>query len=349
MTDDADQSGMPSAPGADGATEVPQGGSASDPAGGTTPPSSFPLPPSAPPTEVMPVEPAASSESATPAEKPAALDARPAASSLPPEPSAGEGWPIPVAAPAVAPPGTTPPLGTPPSESYPPPPAASAATPKETKGSRWVAVAVIAAVIGALVGSGVTAFADHHDNTGESVTIHESNSAPGAAVLSGNVTIPELVKEVLPAVVSIDVKAGGNEDEGTGMIITSDGEVVTNNHVIELFTSTSGGSITVTESGQTKALPATLIGYDTTWLEPAPLLQAGLYWPGLERATLEDVSAQWAAGAPVAALVFYRALVQAADLAPIDGLIAALQARGLNPLPLFVASLRNALSASLIG
>jgi S1-C subfamily serine protease len=122
-------------------------------------------------------------------------------------------------------------------------------------------VAVIAAVVGALVGSGVTALVDHNDN-GESVTIHESNSAPGAAVLSGNVTIPELVKEVLPAVVSIDVKAGDDEDEGTGMIITSNGEVVTNNHVIELFTGASGGSITVTESGETKALPATLIGYD---------------------------------------------------------------------------------------
>ena len=97
------------------------------------------------------------------------------------------------------------------------------------------------------------------------------------------------------------------------------------------------------------AYAATLIGYDCVWLEPAPLLQAGLYWPGAARATLEDVSAHWLEGAPVAALVFYRALVQAADLAPIDGLIEALQARGLNPLPLFVASLRNALSASTVG
>jgi S1-C subfamily serine protease len=40
--------------------------------------------------------------------------------------------------------------------------------------------------------------------------------------------------------------------------------VVTNNHVIELFTGTSGGTITVTEYGQTKADPATLIGYDAT-------------------------------------------------------------------------------------
>ena len=96
------------------------------------------------------------------------------------------------------------------------------------------------------------------------------------------------------------------------------------------------------------AYAASLIGYDHAWLEPAPLLQAGLYWPGAARATLEAIAAHWRAEAPVAALVFYRALVQAADLAPVDALIAALQARGLNPLPLFVASLRNALSADLV-
>jgi len=41
--------------------------------------------------------------------------------------------------------------------------------------------------------------------------------------------------------------------------------VITNNHVIELYTEGgSTGSITVTEYGQTKPLPATLIGYDQT-------------------------------------------------------------------------------------
>ena len=48
------------------------------------------------------------------------------------------------------------------------------------------------------------------------------------------------------------------------MIITSNGEVVTNNHVIELYTDGGDrGSITITEYGQTKPLPATLIGFDT--------------------------------------------------------------------------------------
>jgi S1-C subfamily serine protease len=129
----------------------------------------------------------------------------------------------------------------------------------------WLPVAVVAALIGGGIGAGVTAIADNNNSNAGNAVIHESNAVPGAAVLSGNVTIPQLVDKVIPAVVSIDVKSNGAEDEGTGMIITSSGEVVTNNHVIELYSEGGGtGTITVTEYGQTKALPSTLIGYDQT-------------------------------------------------------------------------------------
>ena len=127
-------------------------------------------------------------------------------------------------------------------------------------------MAVVAALIGGGVGAGVVAAVDNNNgSSGDNAVIHESNAAPGAAVLSGNVTIPQLVDKVIHAVVSIDVKSNNSEDEGTGMIITSDGEVITNNHVIELYTQGgNSGSITVTEYGQTKPLPATLVGYDQT-------------------------------------------------------------------------------------
>jgi S1-C subfamily serine protease len=128
----------------------------------------------------------------------------------------------------------------------------------------WLPVAIVAALIGGGIGAGVTALANNNNSgSGNNVTIHESAAAPGAAVLSGNVTIPQLVNKVIHSVVSIDVKSGQEEDEGTGMIITSDGEVLTNNHVIELFSEGGDkGTITVTEYGQTKALPTTLVGYD---------------------------------------------------------------------------------------
>ncbi|HUN47521.1 MAG TPA: cobaltochelatase subunit CobN, partial [Stellaceae bacterium] len=86
---------------------------------------------------------------------------------------------------------------------------------------------------------------------------------------------------------------------------------------------------------------ASLLGREESWREPQPLLRAGLYWPGVAQPGLDDVRRHWQAEAPVAAVIFYRALVQAADTAPVDALIAALAARGLNPLPLFAQSLRD--------
>ena len=94
---------------------------------------------------------------------------------------------------------------------------------------------------------------------------------------------------------------------------------------------------------------ATLIGHAGPWLEPRPLLRAGLYWPGREQATLADIRSAWPQPArPVAALVFYRALVQAGNLKTIDALIAALIAAGLNPLPVFAVSLKDAVAAATI-
>ena len=79
-----------------------------------------------------------------------------------------------------------------------------------------------------------------------------------------------------------------------------------------------------------------------------PLMRAGLYWPGLVDVDFDQIRRQWQDGAPVAALVFYRALMQAGDVAPIDCLIDALRAKGMNPLPLFGASLKETETAAII-
>jgi cobaltochelatase CobN len=93
---------------------------------------------------------------------------------------------------------------------------------------------------------------------------------------------------------------------------------------------------------------ASLLDHEGAWMEPVPLLRAGIYWPGLRQPTLADVQANWTEAWPVAPLVFYRALLQAGNLAPVDDLVAALGANGLNPLPLFVASLKEPLSAETV-
>lgn len=89
---------------------------------------------------------------------------------------------------------------------------------------------------------------------------------------------------------------------------------------------------------------ASLIGADAgDWLEPAPLPPAGLYPAG---ATLDSIRSSWRPDRATAAVVVYRAQVQAGHTAALDALIAALEERGLNVLPLFVSSLKEAVSAA---
>ncbi len=96
------------------------------------------------------------------------------------------------------------------------------------------------------------------------------------------------------------------------------------------------------------AYAADLIGEKADWPEPMPLLTAGYYWPGMDHARLDDICTQWRPEAPIAVIAFYRALMQSANLEPVDALINALQARGLNPLPLYIHSLKDGVSASVV-
>lgn len=91
---------------------------------------------------------------------------------------------------------------------------------------------------------------------------------------------------------------------------------------------------------------STLCGQAGDWREPAPLLRAGLYWPNAEPTSVAELP--WTPGQPVAAIVFYRALVQAANTAVIDALIDSLGRAGLNVLPLFAASLKDPIAAAIV-
>lgn len=83
---------------------------------------------------------------------------------------------------------------------------------------------------------------------------------------------------------------------------------------------------------------------------PAPLPRAGLFLPGHAAPALSDLIASWPdPDRPVAAVVFYRALVQAGETAPVEALCKELTAQGLNPLPIFVSSLKEAESAAILG
>jgi S1-C subfamily serine protease len=132
-------------------------------------------------------------------------------------------------------------------------------TPRDPrKTSLWstrVSLLLVAALVGGLAGH----FASSDSTTqGGRVTINEVTNKPGSGASSGGMNIPKLVQKVLPSIVSIKVNGDGTEDQGTGMIISKKGLVITNNHVIAA--AVNGGSITVTRSGTTQSERATLVG-----------------------------------------------------------------------------------------
>jgi S1-C subfamily serine protease len=137
-------------------------------------------------------------------------------------------------------------------------PLASQPAPPPIKRTLWstrLSLLLVAALVGGLAGHYAS---DSSGSKGGGVTIDAVTNKPGAAYLPNGMSIPKLIEKALPSIVSIDVKGSGEEDQGTGMIITKNGLVITNNHVIAA--AVSSGTITVTRSGSTKALPATLIG-----------------------------------------------------------------------------------------
>ncbi len=93
---------------------------------------------------------------------------------------------------------------------------------------------------------------------------------------------------------------------------------------------------------------ASLVGMAAEWAEPAPLLRAGLYWPGRVMPGLDDITAEWRGSGGVVPIVFYRALVQSGNTAPVDALVEALRSRRLRPLPVFVHSLKDTEAAALL-
>lgn len=140
--------------------------------------------------------------------------------------------------------------------------------------SPWVG-RVVPVVVAAIVGG----LAGHYSAPSSSTQtlVMATNAKPTGATLPSGLSIPSLVNTVEKSIVSIDVKGQGTEDQGTGMIISASGYVVTNNHVIAA--AAQGGSITITQTGTTKAVPATLIG--TNPIDDVALLRIsqGSHWP----------------------------------------------------------------------
>ncbi|ROL70594.1 cobaltochelatase subunit CobN [Pseudomonas vranovensis] len=81
---------------------------------------------------------------------------------------------------------------------------------------------------------------------------------------------------------------------------------------------------------------------DYPWSAPQQLPRTAVYHPRKAAAVLEDWFGEWQVEQPVVPILFYRSHLQAANTAFIDTFCERLQLAGLNPLPIAVASLKEA-------
>lgn len=102
---------------------------------------------------------------------------------------------------------------------------------------------------------------------GGTTVVEKSSTAKPLTYATGSVDVAAVVASVEPSVVTIvseiEVRNGPfgvqrGEGAGTGIVLTSDGEILTNAHVVANAT-----SIKVTLHGETQARTATVVGVDT--------------------------------------------------------------------------------------
>ena len=144
------------------------------------------------------------------------------------------------------------------------PPTTPAPRPASRGIGRVLAVALVAGLLaGLLGGAGGYLLASRSSSTSvlsPGTTLPQSTASLSTRP-SGSVAA--VAKAVIPSVVSISVTTGQGGDTGSGVILRSDGYVLTNNHVIAAAAGGAGRIEVAFSDGTTK--PATIVGRDTSY------------------------------------------------------------------------------------
>ncbi|MEU9622370.1 MULTISPECIES: trypsin-like peptidase domain-containing protein [unclassified Streptomyces] len=166
----------------------------------------------------------------------------------------------------------------PPPPSYPPVPEAAT---RRRRAKRPVALLAAVAIAAGVVGGGTAAFVGRL--TGGDTNSTGGGVVPGTTVSqSSKGTVAGVAQAVSPMIVEINATSTAGKSTGSGVVITSDGEVVTNNHVI------SGASSIKVRLSTGKTYTAKVVGTDADKDLALIKLQGA---SGLKTATLGDSSA----------------------------------------------------------
>jgi putative serine protease PepD len=175
------------------------------------------------------------------------------------------------------------------------PPSSPPAYPDQPRRRRGVTTLVAVALAAGLIGGGGGAVVTHQlDNN-----IPASSTALSASITgtkTATTAVEQVAARLLPSVVSIEERApDGSGGEGTGVILSADGLILTNNHVVA--DAANGGALSVTlNDGSTSS--ATIVGRDPV-TDLAVIRAKGV--SGLRPATLGS-SASLRAGETVVAI-----------------------------------------------
>jgi putative serine protease PepD len=124
-------------------------------------------------------------------------------------------------------------------------------------------VAVLALVT-ALVGGAVSGLVVHRaESSGRAQIVALGASSANPLVERAPDSVASVARTILPSVVSVIVKTSSGGDTGSGIVLSTSGYVLTNNHVVAAAVS-GGGTLSVVLPDKTQA-PATIVGHpDTT-------------------------------------------------------------------------------------
>jgi putative serine protease PepD len=126
---------------------------------------------------------------------------------------------------------------------------------KRSRAGALTVGALTIAVVSAGIGGGVALLAKE-DNRPGGTQITAAPSVPAASLPAGSVE--QVAAKVVPSVVKLETDMGRASEEGSGVILSTDGLILTNNHVVE---AAKGGDTTVTfADGRTSKF--TLVGAD---------------------------------------------------------------------------------------
>ncbi|MBZ5739789.1 S1C family serine protease [Nocardioides mangrovi] len=122
-------------------------------------------------------------------------------------------------------------------------------------------VATVGLVAGLIGGGGAAAAVVATTGTSSATGGGTAATVVSAAARKGSSgsDVEAVAKAVTPSVVLLQVQGGGESDEGSGVVLSADGEILTNNHVVAA--AADGGSIKVVlQDGTTYA--GTIVGRD---------------------------------------------------------------------------------------